>query len=92
METDREHHVAVRGGVLIVREGRFVEVVTREAVGEDTLEALGAAVLERMREEERRARARALPAPASRSPRCASCRPIWRRVGAAWCRDRPCRQ
>jgi len=47
----RLHHVAVRGGVLIVRDGRFVEVVTREAVGEDTLEALGAAVLERMRAE-----------------------------------------
>ncbi len=49
---DRPHHVAVRGGVLIVRQGRFVEVVTREAVGEDTLERLGAAVLERMRKEE----------------------------------------
>lgn len=48
----RQHHVAVRGGVLIVREGRFVEVITREAVGEDTLEALGAAVLERMRAQE----------------------------------------
>jgi len=47
----REHHVAVRGGVLIVREGHSVEVVTREAVGEDTLEALGTAVLERMRAE-----------------------------------------
>lgn len=46
-----EHHIAVRGGVLIVREGQFVEVVTREAVGEDTLEALGEAVLKRMREE-----------------------------------------
>jgi F-type H+-transporting ATPase subunit epsilon len=46
-----EHHAAVREGVLIVREGRFVEVVTREAVGEDTLEALGTAVLERMRSE-----------------------------------------
>lgn len=48
---ERPHHVAVRGGVLIVRQGRFVEVVTREAVGEDTLEALGEAVLERMRAE-----------------------------------------
>ncbi len=51
---ERRHHVAVRGGVLIVREGRFVEVVTREAVGENTLEALGAAVLTRMREEEQK--------------------------------------
>jgi F-type H+-transporting ATPase subunit epsilon len=49
---ERLHHVAVRGGVLIVREGRSVEVVTREAVGEDTLEALGEAVLDRMRKEE----------------------------------------
>ncbi len=47
----RSHHIAVRGGVLIVREGESVEVVTREAVGEDTLEALGEAVLERMRAE-----------------------------------------
>ena len=50
---DAEHHVAVRGGILTVREGKFVEVVTREAVGEDTLEKLGAAVLERMRAEGR---------------------------------------
>lgn len=48
---ERPHHVAVRGGVLIVRDGHFVEVVTREAVGEETLEALGEAVLERMRAE-----------------------------------------
>jgi len=50
-EASRQHHVAVREGVLIVREGDFVEVVTREAVGEDTLEALGTAVLERLRAE-----------------------------------------
>jgi len=50
-EASNAHHVAVRGGVLIVRDGNFVEVVTREVVGEDTLEALGEAVLERMRQE-----------------------------------------
>jgi F-type H+-transporting ATPase subunit epsilon len=49
---DEEHHVAVRGGVLTVRDGQFVEVATREAVSEDTLGKLGNAVLERFREEE----------------------------------------
>jgi F-type H+-transporting ATPase subunit epsilon len=48
---DEEHHVAVRGGVLTVRDGNFVEIATREAVGEDTLRRLGGAVLERFREE-----------------------------------------
>jgi F-type H+-transporting ATPase subunit epsilon len=45
------HHIAVRGGVLTVCDGNLVEVATREAVGEDTLRALGRAVLERFREE-----------------------------------------
>jgi F-type H+-transporting ATPase subunit epsilon len=48
---DEEHHVAVRGGVLTVRDGDLVQVATREAVGEDTLRRLGRAVLERFREE-----------------------------------------
>ena len=48
----KTHHVAVRGGVLTVREGEHVAIVTREAVGEETLAALGDAVLTRMREEE----------------------------------------
>lgn len=48
---DEEHHVAVRGGILTVRDGSLVEVATREAVGEDTLQELGEAVLERFREE-----------------------------------------
>ena len=47
----RAHHVAVRGGVLTVRDGERVEVATREAVGEDTLAQLGDAVLERFRAE-----------------------------------------
>lgn len=46
-----EHHAAVRGGVLTVRNGDLVEVATREAVGEDTLARLGRAVLDRFREE-----------------------------------------
>jgi len=45
-----EHHVAVRGGALTVRDGELVEVVTREAVSEDTLAALGPAVLDRLRQ------------------------------------------
>jgi len=49
--SDQEHHVAVRGGVLTVRDGNLIEVATREAVGEDTLGQLGEAVLQRFREE-----------------------------------------
>lgn len=49
--SDREHHIAVRGGVLTVRDGERVEVATREAVGEDSLRRLGRAVLDRFREE-----------------------------------------
>jgi len=52
-DRDEEHHVAVRGGVLTVRDGSLVDVATREAVGEDTLRKLGRAVLERFREESR---------------------------------------
>lgn len=48
---DVEHHAAVRGGVLTVRDGGVVEVATREAVGEDTLRELGDAVLTRFHEE-----------------------------------------
>jgi F-type H+-transporting ATPase subunit epsilon len=48
---DEEHHVAVRGGVLTVRDGQRVEVATRESVGEDTLRRLGDAVLDRFRAE-----------------------------------------
>jgi F-type H+-transporting ATPase subunit epsilon len=48
---DEEHHVAVRGGVLTIRDGNLVEVATREAVGEDTLRRLGRAVLVRFRDE-----------------------------------------
>jgi len=48
-----EHHIAVRGGVLTVRGGSLVEVATRSAVGEDTLRALGDAVLARFRAEAR---------------------------------------
>lgn len=46
-----EHHVAVRGGILTVTEGRLVEIATRDAIGDDTLSRLGAAVLDRFRNE-----------------------------------------
>ncbi len=52
-DAGEEHHIAVRGGILTVSEGRLVEIATREAVGEDTLRQLGEAVLERFRDEER---------------------------------------
>lgn len=48
-----EHHVALRGGVLRVSGGTDVAVAAREAVTEDVLERLGAAVLERFEAEER---------------------------------------
>jgi F-type H+-transporting ATPase subunit epsilon len=58
-----EHYVAVRGGVLRVREGAIVEVATREAVVNDDLGHLRSEVLTRMAhnvETERSARAGAL--------------------------------
>jgi F-type H+-transporting ATPase subunit epsilon len=46
---DVTHHVAVRGGVLTVKEGQLVEIATRDAVGEDTLQQLGDSVLARFK-------------------------------------------
>ncbi len=43
-------HAAVRGGVLRVRDGRTVDVATREAIFGERLDDLGPAVLTRMRE------------------------------------------
>lgn len=57
-----ERHVAVRGGVLRVRDGDVVEVATREAMANDDLEALRRAVLAGFRshaEAEAKARTRA---------------------------------
>jgi len=48
-----EHRIAVRGGVLRVERGELVQIATRQAIGGDTLEALGAAVLQKLREEAR---------------------------------------
>lgn len=47
----REHHVAVRGGVLAVTDGRQVEIATREAVAGHDLDALERAVVARYRAE-----------------------------------------
>jgi F-type H+-transporting ATPase subunit epsilon len=47
-ERDVEHYVAVRGGVLRVREGQVVEIATREAVVSDDLGHLRSEVLSAM--------------------------------------------
>lgn len=52
-ESGMEHHIAVNGGVLTVRGGAFVEVASRQAIGEDTFGKLGEAVLKRFHEEAR---------------------------------------
>lgn len=48
---DNTHNVAVRGGVLTVEGGNRISIVTPEAVGEETLVALGDAVLDKLRAE-----------------------------------------
>lgn len=48
---DTTHHAAVRGGVLTVHDGETVEVATRDAVLEDSLEKLSDAVLVRFRQD-----------------------------------------
>jgi len=58
-----EHYIAVRGGVLRVREGTFVEIATREAVVNDDLPHLRSEILSAMEqnvEAERSARSGAL--------------------------------
>jgi F-type H+-transporting ATPase subunit epsilon len=47
-----EHYIAVRGGVLTVRDGDLIEVATRDAVGEQTLPKLDQTILMRFREDE----------------------------------------
>ena len=62
-ERDAEHYVAVRGGVLRVREGQVVEIATREAVVSDDLGHLRSEVLSAMKknvEREQTARSGAL--------------------------------
>jgi len=50
-DSGEEHHVAVSGGVLSVRDGDLVEIAAHEAFTEDTLETLGGTVRERFREQ-----------------------------------------
>ena len=47
-----EHFVAVRGGVLTVRDGDFVQVATRDAMSEESLTKLDRSILDRFREDE----------------------------------------
>jgi len=54
-----EHHVAVRGGMLQVRDGKTITIATREAIASDDLNRLETEVLtafRRQSEEERAAR------------------------------------
>jgi F-type H+-transporting ATPase subunit epsilon len=44
-------HIAVRGGILRVEGGDLVQIATRQAVAGPTLETLGAAVLDELRDE-----------------------------------------
>lgn len=48
-KTGAEHHVAVRGGMLSVRDGTSIEIATREAVAGDDLQLLESDVLARFR-------------------------------------------
>lgn len=48
-----EHHIAVRGGVLTVRDGDLVEIATPEAVSNDKMSELVQSVLERFSDQER---------------------------------------
>lgn len=50
-QSTTEHHVAVRGGVLTVRDGHAIAIATPEAVSEETLARLGDAVLAKMRQD-----------------------------------------
>ena len=48
-EAGAEHHVAVRGGMLSVRDGALIQIATREAVPGDDLQLLETEVLDRFR-------------------------------------------
>ena len=50
-EAGEEGHIAVRGGILRVEGGELVQIATRQAISGPTLEKLGTAVLDQLREE-----------------------------------------
>jgi F-type H+-transporting ATPase subunit epsilon len=49
--TGERGHIAVRGGILRVEAGDLVQIATRQAVSGPTLEKLGTAVLDQLRDE-----------------------------------------
>lgn len=49
--TGETGHIAVRGGILRVEGGELVQIATRQAVSGPTLEKLGTAVLDQLRDE-----------------------------------------
>jgi len=49
--TGEKGHIAVRGGILRVEGGDLVQIATRQAVSGPTLEKLGTAVLDQLRDE-----------------------------------------
>ena len=51
-DEERDHYIAVRGGVLTVQDGATVEVATRDAVSDQTLGKLDDSILERFRRDE----------------------------------------
>jgi F-type H+-transporting ATPase subunit epsilon len=50
-EGGEQGHIAVRGGILRVEDGELVQISTRQAISGTTLERLGSAVLDQLREE-----------------------------------------
>ncbi|NMM46544.1 F0F1 ATP synthase subunit epsilon [Rhodospirillaceae bacterium KN72] len=50
--TDTDHFIAVRGGIMTVRDGDTVEIATRDAVGDVSLDRLDVSILKRFREED----------------------------------------
>jgi F-type H+-transporting ATPase subunit epsilon len=50
-EAGETGHIAVRGGILRVEGGDLVQIATRQAVSGPTLERLGTAVLDQLRDE-----------------------------------------
>jgi F-type H+-transporting ATPase subunit epsilon len=50
-EAGEQGHIAVRGGILRVEGGALVQIATRQAVSGPSLETLGTAVLDQLREE-----------------------------------------
>jgi F-type H+-transporting ATPase subunit epsilon len=50
-EAGKEGQIGVRGGILRVEGGDLVQIATRQAVSGPTLEKLGSAVLDKLREE-----------------------------------------